>query len=43
MSYDELITIYTILYDIMRSDVLPPGAVLLYSLCVWINTKYDMK
>jgi hypothetical protein len=29
MSYDELITIYTDLYDIMRSDVLPQGAVLL--------------
>ena len=29
MSSDELIPIYTNLYDIMRSDVLPQGAVLL--------------
>jgi hypothetical protein len=29
MSYDELVTIYTNLYDIIRSDVLQGGAVLL--------------
>ena len=29
MSEDELVPIYTNLYDIMRSDVLPRGAVLL--------------
>jgi len=29
MSYNELITIYTNLFDIIRSDVLPRGAVLL--------------
>jgi hypothetical protein len=29
MSYDELIRIYTNLYDIIWSDVLPWGAVLL--------------
>jgi hypothetical protein len=29
MSKDELITLYTNLYDIIRSDVLPRGAVLL--------------
>jgi hypothetical protein len=29
MSADELIPIYTNLYDILRSDVLPRGAVLL--------------
>ena len=29
MSYDELIPIYTNLYDIVRSDVLSQGAVLL--------------
>ena len=29
MSSDELITIYTNLFDIIRSDVLPKGAVLL--------------
>jgi hypothetical protein len=29
LSSDELITIYTNLYDIMRSDVLQRGAVLL--------------
>jgi hypothetical protein len=41
MSQDELVTIYTNLYDIMRSDVLQRGAVLLLQcVCVWINTKY---
>jgi hypothetical protein len=29
MSQDKLVPIYTNLYDIMRSDVLPQGAVLL--------------
>jgi len=29
ISEDELVPIYTNLYDIMRSDVLPRGAVLL--------------
>ena len=43
MSYNGLITIYTNLYDIMWSDVLPQGAVLLLQpVCVWINTKYNM-
>jgi hypothetical protein len=43
MSLDELIPIYTNLYDIIRSDVLQRGAVLLLQcVCVWINTKYNM-
>jgi hypothetical protein len=35
MSADELDTIYTILYDIIRSNVLPRGAVLLLQ-CVCV-------
>ena len=43
MSYDELIRIYTNLYDIIWSDVLPRGAVsLLQPVCVWFNTKHNM-
>ena len=43
LSSNELIPIYTNLYDIMRSDVLQRGAVLLLQrVCVWIDTKYNM-
>ena len=40
MSKDELVTVYTILYAIMRSDVLQRGAVLFLQsvcLCVCVN------
>ena len=37
MSYDELVPIYANLYDIMQSDVLPRGAVLLLQrVCVCV-------
>jgi len=35
MSYDELVPIYANVYDIMQSDVLPRGAVLLLQ-CVCV-------
>ena len=41
MSYDELITIYTNLYDIIRSDVLPQGGSLAFTVCVCVN-KYKI-
>jgi hypothetical protein len=37
MSSDELVTIYTNLYDIIRSDVLPRGGSLAFTVCVCVN------